>query len=219
MTTIWLCRHAETATPYLVHGAESDIGLGEHGRRQAEAAASWFRERGPNVVVSSGMVRAVDTAAPIAALCGVPHEIEPELHERKVGRFSQKTGEEVDIVWKETVLRWESGETDYAYPGMESFAQIAARVIPAFQRVAGRHSSKRIAIIAHGVVCKVLLASILKEYSPSDWTRLGRALNLSVSELVQEGEQWRANAVLAVPEPVVAVNANRLEKGGKKSEA
>jgi probable phosphoglycerate mutase len=219
MTTIWLARHAETATPHLIHGAESDVGLGEHGKRQAEAAAAWFRERGPTVVVSSAMTRAVDTAAPIAALCGIPHEIEPELHERKVGRFSLKGGEEVDIVWKETVLKWESGEIGYAYPGMESFAQIASRVIPAFQRVAARHSGKRVAIIAHGVVCKVLLLSILKGYGPSDWTRIGRAMNLSVSELVPEGEHWRANALMAVPEPVALVNADRLEKDGKKSEA
>jgi broad specificity phosphatase PhoE len=219
MTTIWLTRHAETATPYLVHGAESDIGLGEHGRLQAAAIAPWFRERGTDVVVSSRMVRAVDTAAPIAALCGVPHEIEPEFHERKVGRFSQMTGEEVEVVWKETIGRWESGEIGYSYQGMESFSQISTRVLPVFQRVAARHTGKKVAIIVHGVVCKVLLLNILKDYGPSDWTRIGKAMNLSVSELVQEGELWRANTLLAVPEPVSRINANRTDKGGKKSEA
>jgi 2,3-bisphosphoglycerate-dependent phosphoglycerate mutase len=219
MTTIWLARHAETATPYLVHGAESDIGLGEHGRRQAAAVAPWFRELAPNVVVSSGMIRAVDTAAPIAAACGVTHEIEPELHERKVGRFSQKTGAEVDTVWIETTRRWEAGEIEYAYPGMESFAQISGRVVPAFQRVVARHTDKRVVIIAHGIVCKVLLLNILSGYGPADWTRLGRALNLSVSELVPDGTQWRANMILAVPSPVATVNMNRVDVGGKKTEA
>lgn len=219
MTTIWLVRHAETATPHLVHGAESDVGLGEHGRGQVAVVAPWFRELRPNVIVSSGMVRAVDTATPIAALCGVPHEIEPELHERKVGQFSQKTGAEVDTVWAETVQRWEAGEIGYAYPGMESFAQIADRVMPAFQRVVSRHTGKRVLIVAHGVVCKVLLLNILNGYGPADWTRLGRALNLSVSELVPHGEQWRANQLLIVPEPVLKLNASRLDSGGKKSEA
>jgi broad specificity phosphatase PhoE len=218
MTTIWLARHAETATPYLVHGAESDIGLGEHGRRQAAAVAPWFQERAVNVVVSSAMLRAVDTAAPIATLCGVPHEIEPELHERKVGRFSQKTGEEVDTVWQETMRRWEAGDIEYAFQGMESFAQIARRVVPTFQRIATRHHGRRVAIVAHGVVCKVLLLSILGGYGPADWTRLGRALNLSVSELVPDGELWRANLLMAVPEPVLRVNAVRLDAGGKRSE-
>ena len=219
MTTIWLVRHAETATPHLIHGAESDIGLGKHGHLQVASVVPWFRERKPDVVVSSGMIRALETAGPIAAMCGVPHEIEPELHERKVGRVSQKTGAEVDTVWSETVRRWESGETEYAYPSMESFSQIAGRVVPAFQRVAERHSGKRVAIIAHGVVCKVLLLSIVCGYSPADWTRVGKAMNLSVSELVPDGELWRANALLAIPEPVALVNASRLEKDGKRSEA
>ena len=219
MTTIWLARHAETATPHLIHGAESDIGLGEHGRRQAAAAAPWFRELDPDVVVSSGMIRAMETAAPIVALCEVPHEIEPNLHERKVGRFSQRSGAEVDEVWSETVRRWELGEITYGYPGMESFSQIAARVVEAFHAVAARHAGKRVAMIAHGVVCKVLLLSLLKEYGPGDWTRLGRAINLSLSELVKDGETWSARRLLFVPEPVLEVNANRLEMGGKKSEA
>jgi probable phosphoglycerate mutase len=219
MTTIWLARHAETARPTVVHGAESDEELGEHGRRQAGAAAAWFRDRSPTVVVSSSMRRAVDTALPIAALCGVAHEIEPELHERRVGPYSLKSGAEVDAVWAETVLRWESGEPTYAVSGMESFAEIRARVVPVFDRIAHRHAGGRVIVIAHGVVCKVLLLSVLRNQSVADWTRLGRALNLSVSELVPDRHRWRAVRLLEVPEPVLAVNAARLEKPGKPTEA
>ena len=219
MTIIWLARHAETSNPTVVHGAESDIELGEHGRRQVEAASGWFRDLRPTVVVSSGMRRAIQTATPIAALCEVSHEIELELHERIVGPFSQKAGEEVDIVWAETVRRWEAGEVAYAYPGMESFARIRDRVVPAFARVAERHAGGRVVVIAHGVVCKVLLLSLLRDRGPAEWTRLGRALNLSVSELVPDGPHWRANRLLEVPPPVLEVNAARLDREGKKSEA
>lgn len=219
MTIIWLARHAETARPTVVHGAESDIELGAHGLRQAEAAAAWFRDREPTIVVSSGMRRAIDTARPIAALCRVEHEIEPELHERIVGPFSQKSGEEVDVVWAETVRRWEAGEITYAYPGMESFARIRDRVVPAFERVAKRHLGGRIALIAHGVVCKVLLLSLLRDQGTAEWTRLGRALNLSVSELVPDAGFWRSTQLLEVPPPVEEVNASRVEQGGKKTEA
>jgi len=219
MSVIWLARHAETALPSVVHGAESDVELGEHGRRQAAAAALWFRELRPDVVVSSGMRRAMETALPIASMCAVPHEIESDLHERIVGPFSQKGGEEVDGVWAETVRRWEGGAIAYAYPGMESFTRIRDRVLPAFQRVARRHAGGRIVIVAHGVVCKVLLLNLLHEHGAADWTRLGRALNLSVSELVPQGPLWRARRLLEVPTPVLEVNAARLDAGGRKSEA
>src|SRR5438552_16080696 len=96
---VWLVRHAETATPTLCHGAESDVGLGEHGHRQAQAAAQWFAALKPTVVVSSAMRRAVQTAAPVAAACGVPHLLEPFLHERQVGSLSGKQHEEGDAIW------------------------------------------------------------------------------------------------------------------------
>jgi len=219
MTTVWLVRHAESAVANVVHGAESDIELGDHGLRQAAAAAPWFRKLQPAVVVSSAMRRAQQTAAPIAALCGVPHEIEPALHERQVGPFSQKSGAEVDVVWAETVRRWEAGEIGYAYPGMESFASIRDRVLPAFLRVTERHAGRRVVVVAHGVVCKVLLLSILRDRSATEWTQLGRALNLSVSELLPDGSLWRANRLLEVPAPVLEVNAARRDASGKKSEA
>ena len=219
MTLIWLVRHAETALPSVVHGAESDVDLGEHGHRQAAAAATWFRGHNPTVVVSSGMRRAIATAAPIASLCGVAHEIEPAIHERMVGPFSQKSGPEVDTVWAETVRRWENGEDSYAYPGMESFAQMRERLMPAFERITQRHAGGRVVVIAHGVVCKVLLLGLLHGHNSAHWTRLGRALNLAVSELEADGPLWRAKRLLEVPPPVLAVNAARLDSGGKKSEA
>lgn len=219
MATIWLARHAETATPHVVHGAESDVELGAHGRLQSEAAAPWFRDLRPTVVVSSEMRRAIETAAPIAALAAVQHETEADLHERGVGPFSQKGGTEIDLVWAETVRQWEAGEVDYAHPGMESFQRIRDRVVPAFKRVAARHAGGRVVIVAHGVVCKVLLLSLLHGHGPADWTRLGRALNLSVSELVPHGPLWRANRLLEVPPPVLAVNVARRDQHGKKSEA
>src|SRR4051812_48620176 len=169
MTVIWLARHAETAVPAVFHGAESDVGLSDLGRRQAAAAAAWFRHFTPSAVVSSAMLRAKDTAAPIAAACGVPHEIEPALHERRIGPMS-RTADSVDAgPWPETIRRWVAGVLDYATPGAESFADLRDRVVPAFGRVAERHRGGRAVVIAHGVVCKVILLTLLPGFGPADW--------------------------------------------------
>ncbi len=204
---VWLARHAETAAPTLFHGAESDIELGEHGRRQAEAAADWFAPLRPTVVVSSAMIRARETATPIAAACGVPHLIEPLLHERKVGPLSRKPRAEADIIWDETIARWQKGDTSYSYPGMESFDELRDRTLPAFERVVRAHPGGRVAVICHGVVCKVLLLSILHGKTPTDWVNLGKIPNLAVSELVPERDKWRAEQLLIVPPPVQVVNS------------
>jgi 2,3-bisphosphoglycerate-dependent phosphoglycerate mutase len=206
--TVWIARHAETATPTMFHGEESDVELGELGKCQAAAAAPWFAELKPTVVVSSGMIRARDTAAPIALACGVPHLIELQLHERKVGSLSRKPRAEADHIWEETITRWIAGETSFTHPGMESFDDVRDRVLPAFNRVVAAHPGGRVAIICHGVVKKVLLLSLLHGKSPADWTRIGRIPNLAVSELMPDGAQWKANRLLLLPPPVQEVNAS-----------
>src|SRR5688500_2744242 len=84
-TRVWLMRHAEVARPGVFHGAESDVDLSELGYRQAAAAAPVFAAYRPDGIVSSGMLRARRTAEPIAAACGLSLQVEPLLHERRIG--------------------------------------------------------------------------------------------------------------------------------------
>lgn len=216
---VWLVRHAETAAPTMFHGAESDIELGEHGHRQAAAAVPWFVALKPTAVVSSQMQRAAQTAAPVASALGLPHLFEPMLHERKVGPLTRKPRAEADHIWDETVRHWIAGNTAYSYPGMESFDELRDRTVPAFNRVVSAHPGGRVVIVCHGVVCKVLLLSLLRGYGPADWHTIGRVLNLAVSELVPDGDMWSARQLLVLPPPVEAVNAAFAEDGDKKTYA
>lgn len=217
--TIWIARHAETADPTVFHGAESDVELGEHGRLQAAAAAGWFAGLSLTAVVSSAMARARDTAAPIAAACGIPHLIEPQLHERRVGPLSRKPRAEADHIWDSTIQRWLAGDTAYAYPGMESFDDLRDRVLPPFRRVVEQHPGGRVLIVCHGVVKKTLLLSLLRDRGPADWVAIGKIPNLATTELVPDGDGWRAAELLVVPPPVLAVDAARPRPIGGKTEA
>src|SRR5262245_34494343 len=115
-TRVLLLRHGESADPTVFHGAESDIGLSERGMRQAEVVTPILAAYSPAAVISSGMRRALLTAEPIAAACGLPIRIEPALHERRVGALAGATFDHGDV-WPETLRRWMAGETSYAPPG------------------------------------------------------------------------------------------------------
>jgi broad specificity phosphatase PhoE len=218
MVTIWLVRHAETSRPTVFHGAESDIGLSDLGRRQAAAAADWFAPLGVTAVVSSGMLRARDTAAPTAAACGVPHLIEPDLHERRVGAMSGTSFSSEGGPWPLTIDQWETGDTAFTTPGAESFDDLRRRLVPAFERVAAAHPGGRVVVVAHGVVCKVLLLCLLPGYGPGAWKRLGRVPNLAASELVGTADGWSATGLLQVPPPVAALTAGAPTGVGEKSQ-
>ena len=207
---IWLIRHAESTHPHIFNGAEADVELSETGIRQAEALAAWFRKQQPTVVVSSKMLRAFDTAAPIARACRVPHVVEADLHERRIGVLA---GTEFRIdagPWPETVRQWTAGNTSYTTPGAESFDDIAARCLPVIERIAAANPGGRVAVVAHGVVCKVLLLRMLSEYGPADWTNIGRVANVAVTELIPDGAGWRAVRLLEVPETVLSLTVNLL---------
>jgi broad specificity phosphatase PhoE len=201
-TRIWLMRHAETAAPGVFHGAESDIGLSDRGLRQARAVAAFLADRGAVAVVSSGMRRAVDTATPIAAAYRLPLRIEAELHERRVGLLGGLPTTPEHPHWSETLRRWMAGETHFTTEGAESFDDLRNRVLPVWNRLAEEFSGQPLIVVAHGIVCRVLLLSILPDLSAADWKRLGSIRNLAISELIQVGASWRAEMLNQVPEAV-----------------
>jgi broad specificity phosphatase PhoE len=199
-TRVLLLRHAESANPRIFHGAESDVGLSERGRQQAEAVAPLLAALAPAAVVSSAMRRALDTAGPIARACGLPLRVEPVLHERRVGALGG-TPTQGGAVWPDTLARWLAGQTDYAPPGAESYDAIAARVLPVWGRLTDELVEQTTVIVAHGVVCRVLLLELLPEYAVGAWHRLGPMANVGISELLHNapGLPWRAVRINEVP--------------------
>jgi broad specificity phosphatase PhoE len=205
----------------LFHGFESDIGLSELGREQASAASGWFRGKDLTAVVSSGMKRAIDTATPTAQACGVPHTIEFGLHERKVGALCGVEFSMTEGPWAETVARWSAGDTTFTTPGAESFEDVKSRVLAAWDNVVAAYPNGNILVVAHGVVCKILLLSLLPDWDATGWVKLGRVANLSVTELVADGGKWRAESLLQVPPPVAILSNGEPTGIGKpkRSEA
>jgi 2,3-bisphosphoglycerate-dependent phosphoglycerate mutase len=195
------------------NGAESDVDLSPLGFQQAAAVAGWFPQHRPTAVVSSAMVRAINTANPIAAACGVPHSIVPALHERRIGPLAGMPFDTQIGPWHDTVAAWSAGDTAFTTPGAESFDELVGRLLPAWDEVCAAHPGGRVVVVAHGIVCKVLLLSLLDGYGVRAWSTMGRSANVSVSELVPDGAKWRAEKLLFLPEPVAALAMTTATRG------
>ncbi len=187
LTRVLLLRHAETAAPHLFHGAESDIGLSERGRQQAEAIGPILVAERPVVVVSSAMRRAVETAEPIALACGVELLVEPGLHERRVGKLCGMPYDDGAGLWAQTIERWEAGETGFATEGAESFDSVRCRVMPVWRELACRFAGETYVVVAHGAVIKVLLLSL--NLGVSSWDEF-RYPNLGITDVVRSQCKW-----------------------------
>lgn len=204
-TRILLLRHAMTAAPDRFHGAESDIGLGPEGYRQAQTAAEALARLRPNAVYSSGMRRARETAEPIAQMCGVAPGIVPELHERRMGSMSNATIAEVRTEVDHFIQRWGAGDLDAAHPGGESYRELRDRVVPPFQALAERHRGETIVIVLHGVVIRVLMTSLIESFSPADYHRIA-IRHVAVNDLRYDDQGWTIAAMDDDPAALVATN-------------
>ncbi len=171
-TKIALLRHAETAAPELFHGFESDIGLGPRGFEQARAVAALLAPERPDALYCSGMRRARETAQAIAEATGLAAKVVEPLHERKMGPLSGTTWAESRHVWEDSRSRWIAGDLDATHPGGESFADVRDRVVPAFQAIVDREEGRSIVVVAHGVVIKVLMTTLIDGLSPADLDRI-----------------------------------------------
>ena len=194
---VLLLRHAETAAPGQFHGAESDVGLGPRGFEQAEAAAPAVARYRPAAVYSSAMLRARQTAAPIARACGLEAVPVAALHERRMGALSGVPMAEGWAAYTAAMAAWQAGDLDAAHEGGESFAAIRDRVLPALEEMARRHPGATIAVVAHGVVIRVVLSCWL-DGSPARFDRFGIDF-VAVNDLHHTAEGWQARMLNGVP--------------------
>ena len=206
-TRLLLARHAETSAPDRFHGAESDIGLSDWGVHQAERLGLWLADRAANALYSSSMRRAALTAACIGRACNLKPVPITGLHERKIGPLSGKSRDEGWAIYAATKERWIAGDLEYTHPGGESYGDIRRRVVPIIEDLGRRHRGDTIMVVAHGVVIRVLLTSLVSGLTPADFDRI--AIDFaSVNDLLFDGKIWTAgplNQIIASsPEPPVA---------------
>ncbi len=199
-TRLLLIRHAETSTPDVFHGAESDIGLSAWGEHQAIRLGESLKDRGAHALYCSAMRRAVSTARPIGAACGLTPIIVPHLHERKIGPLSGLSRETGWEIYVESKRRWISGDPEFTHPGGESFADIRRRVLPVLGELRARHPGETLIVVAHGVVIRVVLLSLLEGLQPADFDRI--AIDFaSINDLRWNGMRWQAHALNQVVAP------------------
>ena len=194
---VLLLRHAETAAPGQFHGAESDVGLGPRGFEQAEGAAPAIAAARPAAVYSSGMLRARQTAEPIARACGLEVTSVAALHERRMGGLSGRAMAEGWGAYTAAMAAWKTGDLDAAHEGGESFAQIRDRVVPALEGLARRHPGQAVVVVAHGVVIRVLLACLL-DGGPGRFDEYGIDF-VAINDLTWDGLAWRATRLNGRP--------------------
>jgi ribonuclease H / adenosylcobalamin/alpha-ribazole phosphatase len=160
-TQVLLLRHGQTEMSVQKRYAGStDVPLNDTGMAQADAAARRLAGAGLDAIVSSPLLRTRQTAARVAARCGLPVEVDDGFRETDFGQWEALTFAEVRERWPDELTRW-LADPLATPPGAENFADATARVLAALGRLLAAHAGRRVLVVSHVGPIKTLICSVL----------------------------------------------------------
>jgi broad specificity phosphatase PhoE len=199
-----LWRHGQT--PWNIENrfqGQTDIPLNVAGEAQAERAARMLAAFRPDMIVSSDLQRAMNTAAPLARLTGLPVTQDKDLRERSGGSWEGLTDAEI-------TERYPAERVSWTPPDGEPRAVVMDRVAGALTRIAAEVPEGGLAVVvSHGAAIRLGMERFLglaEEHS----RLLGPMSNCCWSVLGLRYGTWRILEYNAgnLPEPVLGDDAN-----------
>jgi 2,3-bisphosphoglycerate-dependent phosphoglycerate mutase len=193
---VLLVRHGQTDSNAAgVLQGHLPVPLNTRGREQAERLAErlvlW--EPAIDVLLTSDLRRAVETAAPVARYLGLDAEPDAAWRERGLGSFEGRTVGNTEI--------WQAATGTLDPPGAEPLDALQARVAAALTTLVMRHHTQRVvAVVTHGGVMRTALRLLADgRLTPTDGRvppAVESILNGSILHLVASGAEaetitWR----------------------------
>jgi 2,3-bisphosphoglycerate-dependent phosphoglycerate mutase len=130
--------------------------LNRAGLAQAEALGEYLARESFDLLLSSDLGRALQTASAIAMCTGHEIVVERRLRERNMGIFQGLTPAEVQARYPDEYARFSSRDPDYVIPEGESVRQLFERCVACFTELAERHAGLTLAAVTHGGVLAML---------------------------------------------------------------
>ena len=160
-TATLLLRHGQTAmSAQTRYAGRSDAPLTDVGVQQAAAAAKRLASSGIAVIMTSPLLRTVQTAQEVAAVTGAAVITDDGFRETDFGAWEGLTFAEVRERWPAELAAW-LADPQVAPPGGESFTDVSARVIAALQRVLAARVGQTVLIVSHVTPIKMMVAAAL----------------------------------------------------------
>ena len=176
-----LIRHGLPLRVKTEDGTPADPPLSDIGHEQAQRMANWLEDEHIDHLYSSPMQRAVQTAAPLAALKG----LEPGIKDG-VAEYDRNADHYIPVedLKKTDYARWlrlMRGETDDV-----NFQKFCLKVIATLNEIIDQHRGKTVAVTCHGGVVNSWTAHVMglapKMFFNPNYTSISRYMGASSGE-------------------------------------
>ena len=161
-TKIIMIRHGESlANAGGIYLGHTDWDLTEKGKMQAEAVANYLKDEKIDVIYSSDLIRAYNTALPHSRLHGIDIIKSRELREIYLGKWEGLPLSEIEEKWQdEFVHGWRENFGTCQTPGGESVPRVAERIYNEVKRIAKENEGKYIVIASHAAAIRAFWGKI-----------------------------------------------------------
>ena len=193
-TRICFVRHGETDwnIEQRMQG-HLDLALNATGEAQAAAAGRYFVDRQADALYSSDLLRARQTAQPIADALQRPMNVTAALREQHFGRSEGKVFAEIAALNPDDAQALVSRDPDYATPGGgESRRQHEARILNCIAGLVRVHPGQALVVVTHGGVLDVIYRRVhgLPPEAPRDYPIPNAGLNWVNIGVSGAADQW-----------------------------
>lgn len=168
VTGLALVRHGQQerpTSPVFTPADWVDPPLSELGRRQAEVVGASFADRPVDLVVSSHLSRALETARAIAGHHGLEPLVLPDLREVETYRDLDDGMSPEDALpapfWRGVQERWPTERRWDLIPFGESSDELRHRVVSTLEGLLAMHPDAHLVVVCHGGVINAYLAHLL----------------------------------------------------------
>jgi broad specificity phosphatase PhoE len=165
VTWLYLLRHGATEAnervPYILQGHAIDLPLSPVGQTQARTLAGFLKHFPIRGVFSSSMLRARQTAEAIAGELGVAVEVVRDLQECDVGAWEGLDWGTISQRFPNEHASFVANSAEVPYLGGESYGDVLRRARPVVGRLLDENAGRSIAVVAHNVVNRTILADLL----------------------------------------------------------
>jgi alpha-ribazole phosphatase len=161
-------RHAETDLAGTFCG-HTDPPLNARGQMQVADLIARLTSESFEEICSSDLRRAADTATSVAQAFAVPCTTTANLREISFGDWEAMTWPEIERSDADYARSWTQSFPDLTAPGGEPFAMFERRVLQEIDHLLRRAEDKRIAVVTHGGVMRIVLRTLLGRTEQQAW--------------------------------------------------
>jgi probable phosphoglycerate mutase len=162
-TRLFIVRHGETEynKKGMMQGRGIDAPLNETGHRQSNLISNILEPEKPEMIISSGMIRAIETARPLSEKMSQPIHSFSELDEMDFGDLEGQKSSNIQKELEDLHNAWSKGDVHIPIPGGESPEEVFERANGRLSAILDNEENETKVFFLHGRLIRILLSEWL----------------------------------------------------------